>query len=90
MKISSINNVQNNNAAFDRRLARPVEKRIERPMNMEEKMVMGMKCLGILGVAAAANVILKENGFDAAKMAKNCFKSAVKGKPEVQKASGAN
>lgn len=90
MKISSINNVQNNNTAFDRRMVRPVEKKIERPMNMEDKMVMSMKCLGILGVAAATNVILKEQGFDAFKMAKNCVKSITKGKPQIQRTPGAN
>ncbi len=73
MKISSVNCVQNNNS-FDRRGARTVEKNFERPLNMEDKMLMSMKCLGVLGVAAATNVILKENGIDLLKLAKRTIK----------------
>lgn len=80
-----MSSIQNSSTSFDRRVTvKPAEKAVERPMNMEDKMVLGMKCLGILGAAAVTNVILKENGFDVAKAAKNCIKTVKKGKTEIQ------
>ncbi len=90
MLVSSITSIQNNNTVFNRRPAvKPVEPKLERPMNMEDKMVLGMKCLGIIGAAAVTNVILKENGYDVFKMAKNGIKSLTNNSTDIQRAGSA-
>ena len=75
MRISSVNSIQQNNCTFNHRIARPVETKALRPMNMEDKVVLGAKCIGAAGAAGTANIILKENGIDLFKIFKNGIKS---------------
>lgn len=73
MRIGCLDNVQGLNVSYKRRLNVPTAKFREHHINMEDTMIASAKCIGAIGITAAAIMVLKENKINLIKLVKEGF-----------------